>query len=704
LQHPDWAKFFRPKSVAVIGATADRARFGGKVMQRLRQFGCTGAIYPVNPSSTEIDGLTCYAGLRDLPEVPEHVGIMVPTSRIFGVLEDCAALGVPFATIFSSGFAETGTAEGRALQARLTSFARDTGVRIMGPNCNGMINFVDGFAFTSTGTVAGGRRLAGRIGLAAQSGGAAQVNVMWRAQQSGLELSYEVSCGNSADLDVLDFAGFLVDDPHTDVIMILAEVLRTGAKLFDVAARAAARGKPIVMLKLGRTEIGSRAAASHTGVLTGSDAVHDAAFRQCGIIRVDDCNELYETAMLLQTKRLPQGEGLAALSASGGNAVIMADLGSRIGIQWPAYSAETQAALRALLPQHGQANNPTDVTSAIIGKPDTYRRVVETIAADAGVDAVVPVLTMSAASDIAQVCEGVRNIAKPAAILWTGGCIDDPAVTPASLVAQGIAVYRDAASCLRAMRATMDYAAFQRRATRGSRWPEGGSLPVLLAGRSTPLGEREAKEALAAYGFSVLRETLATTADAAVEAARTIGGKVALKISSPQILHKTEAGGVRLGVVGDEAVRAAFEGIVASALRHAAGAEIEGVLVQAMAPTGGIELILGVAADVTFGKSIMVGFGGIHAEVLHDVALRVPPVDEDEALRMLRELRGFPILQGVRGQAPKDIDAVCRAISTLSWLALECGDALRELDINPLMVYDAGAAVIDALIVPEAAP
>ncbi|HEY4142922.1 MAG TPA: acetate--CoA ligase family protein [Pseudolabrys sp.] len=696
--------FFAPSAIAVVGATEDQSRFGGKVMQRLRQFGASGEVFPVNPSSQVVNGLKCYPSIRDLPRAPEHVGIMVPATRVFDVLDDCAALGVPFATVFSAGFAETGEDEGRKRQARLADFARDTGIRILGPNCNGFVNFVDGFAFTSTGTVAAGRAPAGRIALVAQSGGAAQVNVMWRAQQMGLGLSYEVSCGNSADLDILAFMDFMVDDPHTDVIMVMAEVLKDGKRLLEIAARAASAGKPIVMLKLGRSEAGTRAAVSHTGALTGSNEAHDAAFRQSGIIRVDDCNELYEVAMQLQTKRLPAGRSLAALSASGGNAVLMADLGGGLGMTWPPFEKATQDRLGEVLPKHGQANNPVDVTSAAIGGASTYRRCIEAIAADSNIDAVVPILTMAAQSDIEQVSAAIRDLDKPGAILWTGGCNNNPSLTPRTLIEQGVPVYRDAHNCLKALNAAAGYASFVRKSRAANLVPSLAAGQVakakgLLASFAGVAGESDARRVLELFEFKAPKEGVAGTGDEAARLAQQIGGAVALKISSPQIVHKTEAGGVALNIAGEVAVRRAFEQIVASAKAHNPNAVIEGVLVQGMAPADGIDMILGVAPDQTFGRVVMVGLGGIHVEVLKDVAFGIPPFSPAEALTMLRGLRAFPILEGVRGQEPYDIDALCQAVSTLSSIAAALQDDIAEVDINPLRVYPKGRGVqvIDAI-------
>jgi acetyltransferase len=266
---PDLKPFFAPSSIALVGATDDLSRFAGKVLMRVRNFGFRGAIYPVNPRFTEVGGLRCYPSVRDLPEAPDHVGIVVPAERVMDILEDCAARGARFATVYTGGFSESGTPEGIAMQAQIAAFARRTGLRVMGPNCNGLANFIDGFTMTTSGTVAT-RQPAGNVAVVSQSGGGGQVNVMWRAQEAGVGISYEVSCGNSADLNILDFIEFMIDDASTDVILVFAENIPDGPRLIKVAARAAQVEKPIVMVKLGRTEAGSQAAASHTGAMAGS--------------------------------------------------------------------------------------------------------------------------------------------------------------------------------------------------------------------------------------------------------------------------------------------------------------------------------------------------------------------------------------------------------------------------------------------------
>lgn len=703
--HYDLQPFFAPASVALVGATEELSRFGGRCLQRLLHFGFKGRIFPVNPRYRELQGLPCFPSVRDLPEAPDHVGIVVPAERVLGVLEECAARGARFATIYTGGFAETGTREGRELQDAVTAFARASGMRVMGPNCNGLINFVDGFAMTTTATIAGPRRPAGNVAIVSQSGGVGQVNVMWRAQELGIGVSYEVSCGNSADLDVIDFARFMIDDASTDVILMVAEHIPDGARLIEVARLAAEREKPIVILKFGRTAAGSRAAASHTGAVTGSDVVHEAAFRQHGIIRVEDCNELYETAMLLRTRRWPRGTRAAATTVSGGNSVLLVDLGASLGMSWPEYTAATQARLAEVLPKLGTTSNPTDVTNMAIGKPDIFRRCIETIAADERVDVVIPVFTMAVASDVQQAAQVAKTAAKPVAILWAGGCSNDPAFTPQTLIAQGVPVYRNTLACLKAVRAAMRYGEFLAAHKRKGKQPlarpagiDAESARTTLRAAGGALTERVSKEVIAAYGLPVTREALARDAQEAACIAREIGGAVALKIESADIPHKTEAGGVRLNLANPLEVKAAYEKIIEDAGKYQPDARIAGVLVQEMAP-GGLEFMLGLAVDPVFGPVVVAGLGGIYVEVLRDLAYRVAPIDQDEARAMLRELRSYRLLEGVRGAARRDIDALCDLIARLSWLGHDFRDEIAELDINPLVLLENGARVVDALIV-----
>jgi len=440
----DLSRLFAPRSAALVGATDHPTSFGGRVFQQMSNFGFPGKIYPVNPRLKEINGLRCYSGLKDLPETPDHVGIIVSVQRVFDVLGDCAAIGVPFATVYTAGFSESGTPEGRERQARLVAFARSSGMRIMGPNCNGVINFVDAFAMTSTAAIKGARAPAGNVGVVSHSGGLGQINIMWRAQEIGLGVSYEASCGNEADLDTLDFVRFMLRSDATDVVLLAVEGIKDGEKFKAVAREAAEREKPVIALKFGRTEAGSRAAASHTGAVAGDDAITDAVFRQYGLIRVDECDQLYETAVLLRRRRWPGGRGAAAASPTGGNVVQLADVGARFGMEWPPYSEATQAALAPLLPGYGKVGNPTDMTSVATGEQALYRQALNTIAADENVHVVVPIYVSVSKGDLQRGADFVASCGKLAAMMWVGNCTDDPSFTRRDFLKAGVPVYRDA--------------------------------------------------------------------------------------------------------------------------------------------------------------------------------------------------------------------------------------------------------------------
>ena len=703
----DIERFFRPKSAAFVGATEDVRKFGGRCFRRMVDFGYGGRIYPVNPKYSEIFGTTCYPSVSALSEIPDHVGIVVPAAHVAGVLRECVACNVPFATIYTSGFRETGSAAGAALEAEIRDIVQSSNIRVMGPNCNGFVSFVHGFCMTTTAALTGPRKPAGDIGIIAQSGGLGQINVMFRAHELGLGVSHQVSCGNQVDLDVLDFAQFMVDDPHTSVILMAVESIGDGAKLASVARHAAEREKPIVILKMGRTEAGQRAAASHTGAITGSDDVHSAAFKQFGLIRVDDCSQLNQMAMLLRQRRWPHSRKAAAVAASGGHAVLFADLGASLGIAWPQYRQSTRQKLGELLPDFGVATNPTDLTTAATGSAKLFAQSLQTICDDDEVDFMVPIFTANSEAEIRVGAELIRTASKPAAMLWTGKCSNQPELTPAILAGEGIPVFRDVLPCLQAVSAAMDYGKFlgdERVRRAKAAMPVGYDLTdarkLLADTEREVLGERISKQVLTACGFDLSSGSLARTAEEAVAIAAHIAGPVVLKIESPDIAHKTEVGGVELGLTGAHEVDAAFREIMARVARHCPSAAIQGVLVQAMAPPG-VDLMIGISQDITFGPIVSVGLGGIHVEVFRDIAHGIGRVDGDQALAMLRTLRAFPILDGVRGTKRRDIRAVADLIVRMSWLAHDLATEIVEVDLNPVRVFEEGRGVevLDALIV-----
>lgn len=698
--------FFAPSSAALVGASEDLTKFGGRLSKTMLAFGYDRPIYPINPGRAQVFGHTCYPSLSALPEAPEHVGIIVSAERTMAVLEECAARGTRFATILSGGYAETGTEKGISLQRELAAFARERGMRIMGPNCNGFINFVNGFAITNTAAIREGRRPAGNVGVVGHSGGLMQVNVMWRAQEAGLNVSYEVSVGNEADLDAIEFARFMVEDGSTEVIMMALETLRSGPRFIALAEEAAERGKPLVVLKFGRTQAGQRAAASHTGAITGADAVYDAAFRQFGVIRVSDCNELYELAKMLRTRRRPAGPRAVAVSGSGGHAVMMAEAGASERLEWPALGAETSDGLRKLLPSFAGVSNPIDLTSAQTGAPTLFTDALRLIAQDTGVDVLLPILVVPTVGALDAIASLHQAIDKPLAVLWTGFCAEDPSLTAATLVQRGVPTYRDALTCVKAVRASIDYGRFLERFRKRPRHgaltrPAGVDVKraeTLLAQAGPVMTERSSKAVLAAYGLPVTQERLARDCEEAVQVASELRGAVALKVESPDIPHKTEADAIRLDVSGVDDVRAAFEHVMAAARRYNARARIDGVLVQEMVQPG-LEMLLGVTRDPVFGPVITVAMGGIHVEILRDVTHRIAPLSKDDIGEMLGELKARALLDGVRGAPPRDVAALTDAIERLSWLAHDLGERLKELDVNPLVVMEQGVRVVDALII-----
>ncbi|MGZ5118800.1 MAG: acetate--CoA ligase family protein [Burkholderiales bacterium] len=700
---PALKSFFAPASAALVGASEDLTKFGGRLYKTMLAFGEGRPIYGVNPARSQLFGQPCYPSISALPEAPEHVAIVVSADKVLDVLQESAARGARYATVLSAGYAETGTEPGAALQRALVDCARRTGMRIMGPNCNGFINFVDGFAITNTAALRDGRKSAGNVGVVAHSGGLGQINVMWRAQEAGLGISYQVSCGNEADIDAIEFAQFMVEDESTDVVMMALEGVRSGPRFIMLAEEAARREKPLIVLKFGRTEAGQRAAASHTGAVTGADDVQDAAFRQFGVIRVSDCNELHELAKMLRVRRWPRGRRAAAMTGSGGHAVLMADIGASEKLEWPALSEETTAGLHKLLPSFTGVSNPMDLTSAQTGSPTLFTDALRLIARDANIDVLLPILVVTPMKNIDAIVALHESVDKPLAVLWTGFCSDDASMNVASLVQRGVPTYRDALTCVKAVRASIDYADFLRRFhERADREPPPGidaeRARTLVKQAGPVMTERQSKAVLAAYGLSVTRERLARSAAEAAEFAATLCGPVALKIESPDIPHKTEAGAIRLNVASPVDVRGCFDEVMAAARRYNPRARLDGVLVQEMVQPG-IEVMLGVTRDPVFGPVITVAMGGIHVEVFRDVAHRIAPLTKQDVAEMLGELKMRPLLDGVRGAPPCDIAVLTNAVEYVSWLAHDLQDIVAELDINPFVVLPQGALVVDALII-----
>ena len=710
MTHPtrsDLERFFSPKSVAIIGASQDLVTISGQPLSHLINHGYTGNLYPVNPRYQEILGHKCYPSLADLPEVPELALILINASRVADMLEQCGKKGVPYVVIFSSGFSETG-GEGVALQQRLTDIARQYNIGVVGPNCQGMMNVADK-AWVGFGSVFFAQDYpAGRVSMVSQSGGFG-FSVLSLCSEGGLAFRQMVTTGNELGVSSLDFIDYFVRDPNTDIIACYLEGARDVARIPEIGLKAMAAGKPILMWKVGNTDEGQKAAASHTANLGGAMALYKAAFKQSGIIQVDDIQDVTDYGRMFRCGKLPKGNRIAMITVSGGAGILMTDECVSRGMRLAELAPETVDKLREFVPSFGSLANPVDVTAAIFNDLALIRRTLQAIVDDPGVDCIA-LLNASLQGEIAtKIAAEIITIAqttdKPIACAWSARDVMAKDAY-AALDEARIPHYKSPVRCGGAFAVMSRYAQDKRRieAQRGER-PlvlKKTQSKQLLMGRAADVAEYEAKKVLAEYGIRVTQEELATTHDAALAIAKKIGYPVAIKVQSADISHKTEANAVKLGLVSDAELAEAYDEVLANAQAYNAKAKIEGVLVQEML-RGGTEAILGITNDPLFGPAVMFGLGGIFAEIMKDVSFRLAPVTLSMAHEMIAEIKGYPLLTGARGRPHADIDALADAIVKLSALAVDLKDHVAELDINPLFVMERGKGVVaaDALIKPR---
>lgn len=697
---------FRPRSIAILGASEDFVKISGRPLRFLLDKGYAGKIFPVNPKYDRVAGLACYPSVKAIPEAVDLAIVAVPAAAVPGAVSDCAARGVRAAVVFSSGFAEVG-AEGRALERRVAELARAAGLRLCGPNTVGFMNTFD--RVMATFSQAGeGEAEPGPVAFVTQSG-AFGTAIVGLARQRGLAFGYFVNSGNEADLEFAELLDYVVADPKVRVVSGYIEGLKEGRRLLAVADRALLAGKPIVLVKVGRSSAGARAALSHTGSLAGSDRVYAGLFRQKGIVRAAQEEELLDLVSAFSTCPLPAGRGLGLVTQSGGAGVLMADRAEELGLTVPDLAEETRAALRRVVPAFGSLKNPVDITAQFIAEPALLRASLEAVLRDPGVHAAIFYLgLMERFAD--QVVANLRAVHaatdKPLIVAWAAA----PEAGLRALRESGICVLSSATRAVTAVRALVEYAEARARWARdragrpvGDRGRAEGLQALLAsyrrAGRRA-LAASESFELLSRYGVPAARFRLARSAEEAVRAAGEIGGPVAVKVDSPDFRHKTEAGALCLNVTGASPVRRSADDLLARARAHAPEAAIHGVLVQEMIAEG-VEVSVGLHQDPQFGPLVMAGLGGIFVEVLGDVAFRAAPLTRGEAGEMLRELRGARILEGVRGRPPADVDALVEVLLAVSDLMVDAAGGIAELDINPLVVLPAGqgARAVDALVV-----
>jgi acyl-CoA synthetase (NDP forming) len=708
---PDLGPLLSPRAIAVIGASPDTGIIRGRVLHTLIARGYPGAIYPVTRSHGEVHGLKAYASVEDVPGPVDLAIVVIPADAVADALEACGRRGVKAAAIISSGFAEERGEAGAARQARLRDVIARHGLAVSGPNSEGVANLTMPMVGTFTPVlehlegpllpeVGGGRA----ISVISQSGGIAFAYYN-RGRPRQLRFTHLVSTGNEVGLEALDYVDWMIDEGRSDIFLLYVETLRTPAKLARVAEKAAAAGKPLVVAKVGRSEAGRRAALSHTASLAGADQAYDAMFRRHGVIRADDIDEMLDVAAAFALCPPMRGRRVAVLSASGGGAVWMADLLSAHGLAVPPLDEPTQREIDTLIPAYGSSTNPVDVTAQAIRQVG-YGRIIEILQRSPVVDAVVVVGSLAFEGAIQRDIEALARVASAATkpILFCAYTLASPRAT-ALLVGAGLPAFTHMPGCARALRALADHAAFQeRRASRGAPAAAAGTARAdaraRLGAAGAVLPEDDAKATLTAYGIPRPPEGLARDEEEAVAVARRIGFPVALKVQSPHIAHKTEAGALALALDSEGAVREAWRGVMERARRAVPGADIRGALVQRMASRG-VEMIVGVTRDDDFGPMLMVGLGGIHAEVLRDVAVLPLDVDAADARAALAGLRGAALLRGVRGEPPADVDALVDVLVRLARFASDHADTIAEIDLNPVIVHAAGAgvSVVDALIV-----
>lgn len=684
-----------PRSIAIIGASADATKVSGRPLKFLLAKGYAGAIYPVNPGHVRIGDLACYANIAALPEAPDLSIIAVPATRVVAEILALGRRGGKAAVVFSSGFAETGEA-GRALERELVAAAREAGIQLCGPNCLGLLNAFDNVMATF-GQYADGPTPPGPVGFVTQSG-AFGTAIAALARRRGLGLGYFINTGNEGGVGFSEMLAAVIEDPRIRVAAGYVEGLRGNAALAAAAARALALGKPVVITKVGKTEGGARAAASHTGALAGADAVFDGVVRGMGIVRARNEEHMLDVVEVMTRCALPDGDGLGIVTQSGGAAVLMADRAEEAGLRVPVLAESTRTQLAAVMPAFGTTTNPVDVTGQFLAEPGLLRESVKLVLADPNVHlGIVWLQLMDAYVDVlVEIFREIRlSVDKPFVVCWVAA----PEAALQALRDAGIAVLRGAEPAVDACAALVRYAQVRRHWLSDAVARDALPLPALrLPASGGVVGSLEARALLEAGGVAVASAALARSADEAVAAADRLGYPVALKVESTDLPHKTEAGGVKLGLNDEAAVRRAYQVVLDSARRHRPGARLDGVLVQPMVE-GEVELVVGLKRDAVFGVVVMVGLGGIHIEVLKDVVFRQAPVTQAEAERMLQELKSRALLGSVRGRPPVDVAAVARLVSAVSCLGVAAGARLEELDLNPVLAGARSAVAVDWLMV-----
>jgi acetate---CoA ligase (ADP-forming) len=701
----DLHRLIDPQIVAIVGASETRGSFGERTLSNMSAF--AGKVYAINPKYRTLLGRPCVPSLADMPESPDCVVLCVARPMVESMIEAAAAVKAGGVIVYASGFAETGKPDRIEAQHRVIELAHRTGVRVVGPNCVGLANASSGAGLNFMPDYAAMGHKRGPIGIVSQSG--ALGYTVLQGMERGIGFSHYLAAGNSCDVDVCDFISYLAEDDSTRAIICLLEGVKDGDRFLHAARKARDAGKALIAYKTGNSETSSKAAMSHTGTMVGSVIAYRTAFEDVGAIALDNLEAVLETASFFAKTGAPTGaRGAGILSTSGGAAVICADKAEAHGVLLPPLEVKTASALHEVVPDFGSVANPSDLTAEVLKTSETFGFCLDAFVSDSGFSAlVIPMIFAHASSSGARaptIVEAAARTDRPLAVVWMNEWYQGPGSELFDADPR-VCMFRSADRCFATLRAWFDWHERRKRqpmeAMRKSpASAEQTARAVLSAAIScgVALSETDSKRILACYGIAIPQEILARDPEHAALAAGRIGGPVAIKIVSPHILHKTEAGGVRLGLSTPEDVREAAKNILASASRYAPQARIDGISVQQMAPPG-VEIVLGVKNDRQFGPLIAAGLGGVMVELLGDTAVRLAPVGDQVAHAMLGALKGQALLTGFRGKARADVEGLVDTICRLSELAHDLRDLIDQIDVNPVIAATSGVIAVDALIV-----
>lgn len=712
---PDISALLNPRSIAIIGASPDATRLRGMLPSVMLMHPYPGKVYPVSRSHDEIMGLKAYAAIADVPELVDLAILVIPSHAVAEELERCGKAGVKAALIITSGFAEQSGDDGKAMQAGLREIAQSFDMAVLGPNSEGFANTALSLAATFSPAMNSPEvpllppwHEEGRVAVIAQSG-AMGFSFFDRGRAKELPFRYVITTGNEASLEICDLVDFMLDEGKTDVFLLYLEDIKNPATFARVAEKAMRAGKPLIAAKLGLSDAAVRATASHTGALAGSYQSYQAMFEHYGIVVGRDVEEMVDLAngFLTNVHRLPKGNRIGICTGSGGAGAWMADACTLEGLEIPELDAKARAEIDAYLPRYGTSQNPVDGTAQAIHDIG-YAELAWLVSKADNVDGVIMVTTARRKNGYQKERDNIFRVAreceKPIAC-WSYTL---PHPTSAELFAEaGYPLHTNMRNCARTMAALVRYGAFREALlaspeTDGSSPAPDKSVRAALESSGTILCEYEAKRILAPLGIGKDAGNPVTDEDAAARAAADAGGPVALKIQSPDIPHKSDAGGVALALSGPGAAREAYSSMMKTVSAAHPKADIRGVLVEPMAPKG-VEVILGVSRDPTFGPLLMVGLGGIFVEILEDVAFAPVPLNKASARALVNRLKGAALLEGVRGEEPSDIDALIQTIVALSQFAADHADLIAEIDLNPVIVHmkGEGVSIADALIIKQ---